>query len=1058
MESENNESTGTPIVKKSRSVTNKQLKKDLRGVFANVDSKQAILTAENDVKRKKEIQKQAQENLTKVIRVKEGRIKITIDGKDVVFAVVEKQPSDRNFRKYSKYCIKMVQTDVSNNFIWLCGICNTYFPAYASSGSSKTQHYQKCSPELVEIWEREAERNRLLIHKPTLDQMREYKLDSTYQELYSKSKESAELVNQRAMICAMWMAENSRPYNMLKDHYLKVLIHHAQCITRQGKYGLAHIPSDDTVKRKVKFLADEGRKNTRSFMNTSVLFYSITSDLWTSISNKSFIGITVNFITPEMEMFSKLLSTEYFPQQHTARNIKECYLEVMKKYNLRWSRCVSATTDSGANIKKAFEDLKVEKEASFIALPTDPKMISSTVKIERSAAPIYGRFACFAHVIHLVVTTVTTKSSLKGLRSKIAAWNKSQQPEKADLEATLAALANDCVQCYQLADLDLDGEAEMSTSDRIHTSTSNDEGEEALGLFKRKKAKEFKQIFQYLVHYDNSEKILEQITFIRQILKKVRKVVTYFNKSSTAFAEFQKIKVKDKCGQAFKQEVCTRWNSTYKMLERFLENKEYLRLYEKKKIDQLSSGLRSNPEKVKRACGYRIIPESDFKYIKAFKSLLNPFDTATSQLSHSTRATATSCYIVFNDLLASIKETGEKIQKEFLQSNKEVSDCMINLSSFMQDLLKNRYSDVKNIVYYSLFLDFRACSLIENDQTLKNKEDDAKRALFNLWFNYAKETLLVSEYLDKEETFSVSNSSTDISQEQENEEAIESYVKRQFSKQLECIKQRDNANKFVGTYTSVGVGHVRDSAGNVNSINNQSNQQRKSLGSLDSETSLEYESDSESEKECDDVEGEAEDSLDNENYVVDTDGKRLKVVTEAESKAYFEKIKKEKWTEFLKEWASFRENICEYYYKRFDPSDLHKTYYRLGPRADPLLYWKSLIRSGEERQQVSRFPMMRIVARACLTILATSVECERLFSRAGLIYAARRSAITPAHANDLLQAYDYIKFMKKDSTSQRDTLISNVLAQDRNEARKRKRESTLAVVQQKQEELRKFME
>ena len=57
--------------------------------------------------------------------------------------------------------------------------------------------------------------------------------------------------------------------------------------------------------------------------------------------------------------------------------------------------------------------------------------------------------------------------------------------------------------------------------------------------------------------------------------------------------------------------------------------------------------------------------------------------------------------------------------------------------------------------------------------------------------------------------------------------------------------------------------------------------------------------------------------------------------------------------------------------------------------------------------------LFHIAARAVFSMTGTSVPSECLFSRAGIIYAARRSRLTPKHANDLLLAHDYLKFKKQ---------------------------------------------
>lgn len=60
---------------------------------------------------------------------------------------------------------------------------------------------------------------------------------------------------------------------------------------------------------------------------------------------------------------------------------------------------------------------------------------------------------------------------------------------------------------------------------------------------------------------------------------------------------------------------------------------------------------------------------------------------------------------------------------------------------------------------------------------------------------------------------------------------------------------------------------------------------------------------------------------------------------------------------------------------------------------DPLLWWKS---------QAPAYPLLSKLAHMRLCIPGTSVAAERVFSTAGDIISAQRSALTPEHADQLL--------------------------------------------------------
>ena len=67
--------------------------------------------------------------------------------------------------------------------------------------------------------------------------------------------------------------------------------------------------------------------------------------------------------------------------------------------------------------------------------------------------------------------------------------------------------------------------------------------------------------------------------------------------------------------------------------------------------------------------------------------------------------------------------------------------------------------------------------------------------------------------------------------------------------------------------------------------------------------------------------------------------------------------------------------------------------------ADPLQWW---------RVSAATYPVLSLVAHRILSIPATSVPCERLFSTAGIIVNDLRSSLSPQSVNTLI-------FMNKNS-------------------------------------------
>lgn len=79
----------------------------------------------------------------------------------------------------------------------------------------------------------------------------------------------------------------------------------------------------------------------------STLFVSITTDMWTSVSNKAYLSTTCHFIMSG-ELKSAMLAIDEFHESHTA-------FTVFKDWAIS-SKIVTIISDNGANIKKGISE------------------------------------------------------------------------------------------------------------------------------------------------------------------------------------------------------------------------------------------------------------------------------------------------------------------------------------------------------------------------------------------------------------------------------------------------------------------------------------------------------------------------------------------------------------------------------------------------------------------------------------------------------------------------------------------------------------------------------
>jgi len=99
-------------------------------------------------------------------------------------------------------------------------------------------------------------------------------------------------------------------------------------------------------------IANELMKN---MLNTTCDKASITTDLWTSCAQNGYIGITLHYLTDQMELRDILLCVESIKYPHTGSHIRETIKVKLKEFNLI-NKITSVITDNGSNMIKAIQE------------------------------------------------------------------------------------------------------------------------------------------------------------------------------------------------------------------------------------------------------------------------------------------------------------------------------------------------------------------------------------------------------------------------------------------------------------------------------------------------------------------------------------------------------------------------------------------------------------------------------------------------------------------------------------------------------------------------------
>src|SRR3954451_12077232 len=76
---------------------------------------------------------------------------------------------------------------------------------------------------------------------------------------------------------------------------------------------------------------------------------SLTTDIWSSIKNEAFIGVTIHYITNEWELKHFTLEVLRITGSHTGSAIYEILNKLLEDFHLK-EKIISVTTDNGSNM------------------------------------------------------------------------------------------------------------------------------------------------------------------------------------------------------------------------------------------------------------------------------------------------------------------------------------------------------------------------------------------------------------------------------------------------------------------------------------------------------------------------------------------------------------------------------------------------------------------------------------------------------------------------------------------------------------------------------------
>ena len=106
-------------------------------------------------------------------------------------------------------------------------------------------------------------------------------------------------------------------------------------------------------------------KKRISNLVSSALFYSCTTDIWTSRAQHAYISLTIHYLAGDFTLHSHLLESKEFPDSHSGVNIAQELTQSLNEWGLSMDRLVSFTTDNASNVVVAMEELECIRVPCF---------------------------------------------------------------------------------------------------------------------------------------------------------------------------------------------------------------------------------------------------------------------------------------------------------------------------------------------------------------------------------------------------------------------------------------------------------------------------------------------------------------------------------------------------------------------------------------------------------------------------------------------------------------------------------------------------------------------
>ncbi|RLN91268.1 hypothetical protein BBJ28_00022466 [Nothophytophthora sp. Chile5] len=147
-------------------------------------------------------------------------------------------------------------------------------------------------------------------------------------------------------LLALWIAGSLRPLSTVGEKGLSALIRY---LTSDLGGIEMKLPSRTQVRADITQQPAELRASLKSKLVKECGYYSVTTDIWTNRTARSFLALTVHYLTCEFQLCNLTLEVEHFPGRHSGAAIAEGMSSLLKRWRLDLANCTKLLRDGASN-------------------------------------------------------------------------------------------------------------------------------------------------------------------------------------------------------------------------------------------------------------------------------------------------------------------------------------------------------------------------------------------------------------------------------------------------------------------------------------------------------------------------------------------------------------------------------------------------------------------------------------------------------------------------------------------------------------------------------------